>query len=319
MYPATGEHPRTARRGRPWRWVALVASILVVLGVGGLFVARAVSTPSVARGTVALPNLPWPGEGQAAAEVEGVGTLGSSGEQTPVPIASVTKVMTAYVVLHDHPLTGEQHGPGITVDAQAQDEAESSASTGESTVRVLAGQQFSERELLEAMLIPSGNNIARLFARWDAGSEDAFVRKMNAMAASLGMSQTTYTGSSGVEDSTVSTATDQLILARVAMNSDVLASIVNIRSIRIPGISGVIDNTNTLLGRDGVIGLKTGSTSAAGGALMWAARTDGSRLVVGVVLYQQPGGSATAGLDAALATSQTLIEGIEHALPALGR
>ena len=319
MYPATGEHPRTARRGRPWRWVALVASILVVLGVGGLFVARAVSTPSVARGTVALPNLPWPGEGQAAAEVEGVGTLGSSGEQTPVPIASVTKVMTAYVVLHDHPLTGEQHGPDITVDAQAHDEAESSASTGESTVWVLAGQQFSERELLEAMLIPSGNNIARLFARWDAGSEDAFVRKMNAMAASLGMSQTTYTGSSGVEDSTVSTATDQLILARVAMNSDVLASIVNIRSIRIPGISGVIDNTNTLLGRDGVIGLKTGSTSAAGGALMWAARTDGSRLVVGVVLYQQPGGSATAGLDAALATSQTLIEGIEHALPALGR
>jgi D-alanyl-D-alanine carboxypeptidase (penicillin-binding protein 5/6) len=286
---------------------------MVVVGVGGLFVARAVSSPSVTPGTVAMPDLPWPSQGQAAAEVEGLGSLGSSGTQTPVPIASVTKVMTAYVVLHDHPLSADEQGPTITVDVQAQDEAESAASTEESTVQVVAGQRLTERQLLELMLIPSGNNIARLLARWDAGSEDAFVPKMNATAASLGMRQTTYTGASGVEDSTTSTASDQLILARAALGNDAIASIVNLRGIRIHGVPGTIINTNTLLGQDGVIGLKTGSTSAAGGALMWAARTN-DHVIVGVVLYQQPGGSPNAGLAAALDASRKLIVGIENAL-----
>ncbi|HJP75817.1 MAG TPA: D-alanyl-D-alanine carboxypeptidase [Pseudonocardiaceae bacterium] len=297
----------------------LIAVVVVALGVGGLFVARAMSAPSVVRGTVQLPNLPWPGEGQAAAEVEGLGTLGTSGTQTPVPIASVTKVMTAYVVLRDHPLTNDD-GPSIQVDVQAQDEAQQAKSTEESTVPVVAGQRFTERQLLAAMLIPSGNNIARLLARWDAGSQDAFVRKMNQMAASLGMWQTTYTGASGVEASTMSTATDQLILARAAMTDDAIRTIVSERSTRIPGIPGNITNTNTLLGQDGIVGLKTGSTSEAGGALMWAAYANsakGPKLVLGVVLYQQPGGSPNAGLAAALAASQKLVEGIESALPAM--
>jgi D-alanyl-D-alanine carboxypeptidase (penicillin-binding protein 5/6) len=299
--------------------VLLIAVVVVALGVGGLFVARAVSAPSIVQGAVPLRNLPWPAEGQAAAEVEGLGSLGTSGAQAPVPIASVTKVMTAYVVLHDHPLTNDD-GPSIAVDVQAQDEAQQAKSTEESTVPVVAGARFTERQLLEAMLIPSGNNIARLLARWDAGSQDAFVRKMNQMAAGLGMWQTTYTGASGVEDSTMSTATDQLILARAAMTDEAIASIVNVRSTRIPGIPGNITNTNTLLGRDGVVGLKTGSTSAAGGALMWAAYANsakGPRLVLGVVLYQQPGGTPNAGLAAALAASQKLVEGIESALPTM--
>lgn len=322
-YPTPFE-PQAAPRRRPRRWVLPVAAVVVALGAGGVFVARGVSAPSgpsvVAHGTVSIPDLPWPAEGQAAAEVEGLGSLGSSGAQTPAPIASVTKVMTAYVVLHDHPLSGNDEGPSIEVDAQAQDEAEQAGSTGESTVRVVAGQRLSERQLLAAMLIPSGNNIARLLARWDAGSQEAFVREMNDMAASLGMRQTTYTGASGVEDSTVSTATDQLILGRAAMGNEVIASIVNVRRMRIPGIPGDITNTNTLLGRDGVVGIKTGSTSAAGGALMWAAYANGAkgpRLVIGVVLYQQPGGSPDAGLAAALDASQKLVAGIDSALPTM--
>jgi D-alanyl-D-alanine carboxypeptidase (penicillin-binding protein 5/6) len=164
------------------------------------------------------------------------------------------------------------------------------------------------------MLIPSGNNIARLLARWDAGSQQAFIPKMNAAAASLGMSQTCSTGASGVEDTTVSTAADQLLLARTAMANEVIASIVAVRSVRIPGVPGTIVNTNTLLGRDGVVGLKTGSTSAAGGALMWAARTRQDRLVIGVVLYQRPGASPSTGLDAALTASRELVRAIETVL-----
>jgi hypothetical protein len=74
----------------------------------------------------------------------------------------------------------------ITVDAAAANEA---SDPDQSTVRVDEGQTFSEHDLLEMLLIPSGNNIARLLARWDAGTERAFVTKMNDAARSLGMAE----------------------------------------------------------------------------------------------------------------------------------
>ncbi len=289
--------------------VALAATCWVV------FPPSVAGQANPARPAVDLP-LPWPAEGQASAEVQGLGTLGSRGERTPVPIASVAKVMTAYVVLKDHPLAPGDAGPGITVDQQAETE---STSAEESTAPVRAGRTISERDLLALMLIPSGNNVARLLARWDAGSQDAFVAKMNREAAALGMSSTTYTGASGVEDSTTSTAEDQLRLAREVMKDDTVRSIVATPSLKVDGVPGAVVNTNTLLGRSGVIGLKTGSSTAAGGALMWAARASSGALILGVVLHQNPGGTPSAGLQAALATSETLIAAIQRELPAATR
>jgi D-alanyl-D-alanine carboxypeptidase (penicillin-binding protein 5/6) len=289
--------------------VALAATCWVV------FPPSVAGRASPARPAVDLP-LPWPAEGQASVEVQGLGTLGSRGERTPVPIASVTKVMTAYVVLKDHPLAPGDAGPRITVDEQAETE---STSADESSAPVRAGRTLSERDLLALMLIPSGNNVARLLARWDAGSQDAFVAKMNREAATLGMNSTTYTGASGVEDSTTSTAEDQLRLAREVMKDDVVRSIVATRSLEVDGVPGPVVNTNTLLGRSGVIGLKTGSSTAAGGALMWAARASSGALILGVVLHQSPGGTPSAGLRAALATSETLIAAIQRDLPAATR
>ncbi|MEK8172166.1 hypothetical protein NKH77_31565 [Streptomyces sp. M19] len=96
-------------------------------------------------------SMPWPGQGQSAAEVVGVGSLGTFGEQKAVPIASVTKVMTAYLVLRDHPLKADEQGPKLTVDAQAGKEADSE---DESRVPVKEGQQYTERQMLEMLLIP---------------------------------------------------------------------------------------------------------------------------------------------------------------------
>ncbi|PZG57012.1 D-alanyl-D-alanine carboxypeptidase [Spongiactinospora gelatinilytica] len=253
--------------------------------------------------------LPWPSKGQAAVEVTGpVHSLSVYGEQRPVPIASVTKVMTALVILRDHPLGRKAAGPSIRVDRQAAIE---SGNRDESTVPIRAGQGFTERELLELMLIPSGNNAARLLARWDAGSERAFVRKMNATAAKLGMKNTTYTGASGYESTTVSTAVDQLKLARKAMKNPVLRDIVATARINIPGIESEIVNGNKLLEMPGVVGLKTGTSSAAGGALLWAARpTSGNRdrLILGVVLRQgDSGDSFQEKKEAAFAASRKLI------------
>lgn len=254
-------------------------------------------------------DLPWPAKGQAAVEFTGrADGLSVHGEQRPVPIASLTKVMTALVILGDHPLGGNAAGPSIRVDRQA---ALESGNRDESTVPITAGQSFTERQLLELMLIPSGNNAARLLARWDAGSERDFVRKMNATAAKLGMRHTTYTGASGYEPTTVSTAADQLKLAAQAMKNPVLRDIVATRKTTVPGVPGTIVNGNKLLGLRGVVGLKTGTSTPAGGALLWAARPaagDRDRLILGVVLRQGgPGDTLEEKRQAAFAASRRLI------------
>ncbi|WP_103349260.1 D-alanyl-D-alanine carboxypeptidase family protein [Amycolatopsis sp. CA-128772] len=295
--------------------LATAAAVALAAACWVVFPPETAGRAIAARPVVDLP-LPWPEAGQASAEVQNLGSLGRHGEQEPVPIASVTKVMTAHVVLKDHPLRPGEAGPEITVDEQAEAEA---GSAEESSAPVRAGRRIGERDLLALMLVPSGNNVARLLARWDAGSQEAFVAKMNREAAALGMTSTTYTGASGVEDSTTSTATDQLRLARVVMQDPVIREIVATADLRVDGVPGPIANTNTLLGRDGVIGLKTGSSTAAGGALMWAARARDGALILGVVLHQNPGGTPAAGLRAALENSGKLIAAIQRELPAATR
>ncbi|GII26997.1 D-alanyl-D-alanine carboxypeptidase family protein [Planotetraspora mira] len=302
-----GRRLRTAMRTTA-RVLAVAALAVAVSGCVG-------QGSSEVEGAVVAMSLPWPAEGQSSVEVEGLGSLGRQGEREPVPIASVTKVMTAYVILKNHPLRGTQSGPVIKVDEAA---AEESLSLEESSAPVREGLELTERQLLELMLIPSGNNIARLLARWDAGSQEAFVAKMNRAAVSLGMTHTTYTGASGIEPTTTSTAVDQLKLARQVMKDQVFRSIVAKPSITVPGVPGTIINTNTLLGTSGVIGLKTGSSTPAGGALMWAAETEAggrTRLILGVVLHQRANTTPAEGLQAALDNSRKLVVAIQQALP----
>ncbi|WP_432047305.1 D-alanyl-D-alanine carboxypeptidase family protein [Streptomyces asiaticus] len=304
--PPKPETPlRTAVR-RVKIWTPLAVLLVIILGV--VQALRPLPDPSLELtsdasyrfGGEAL-SMPWPDQGQSAAEVEGVGSLGTSGEQKPVPIASVTKVMTAYVVLKDHPLKGDAEGPKIKIDAQAAEEAKSA---DESRAEVKEGQSFTQHQLLQLLLINSSNNIARLLARWDAGSLDAFVKKMNDAADSLGMKHTTYTDPSGLKESTKSTAADQLKLAKAAMQSDAFRAVVATPNTDIPGLDDRIYNNNNLLVKPGVIGIKTGSSTPAGGALMWGAvRTiDGKKQrILGVVLEQR----ATTTLDASLQLAQT--------------
>lgn len=252
--------------------------------------------------------LPWPSDGETALWAEDVGSLGTCGDQRPVPIASVAKVMTAYVILQDHPLEGEDSGPSVLVDQQAEAE---SFDRDESSAPVRAGQALSERSLLELMLVPSANNVARLLARWDASTQTAFAAKMNAAAAALGMKNTTYTDPSGFDPATRSTAADQLKLARVALTDPTLLAMTAEPFAQVPDDATVLSNTDALLGGDGVVGGKTGSSTPAGGALMWAAHrtvNGRDRLVLGVVLHQSAGTTPDQGLTSALIVSRRLVE-----------
>ncbi|MGW4647079.1 D-alanyl-D-alanine carboxypeptidase [Kitasatospora sp. NPDC004289] len=257
-------------------------------------------------------TVPWPAKGQAAAEVVGVGSLGSSGPETPAPIASVTKVMNAHLILKAHPLKKGEPGPVITVDKQA---AAESANTDESRAQLTEGQKLTEYEALELLMLPSANNVARLLARWDSGSEAAFVEKMNAEAKALGMTNTTYADPAGYDNNTKSTAKDQLKLAREVMDDDVFRQVVATPDMTFNNQR--IYNTNGLLSaRNGVIGVKTGSSTPAGSCLMWAATKDiggTKRLILGVTLGQ-PATATDNLLKAAQTASQKIITSAQNGL-----
>src|SRR5437763_772100 len=217
------------------------------------------------RGTLgeALSSTVWPSLGQAAVQV-GQSQVQAGPNQHAAAIASVAKVMTAYLVLRDHPLRLGQDGPTIALtDADVAD-TDRRRRQHESVVSIAAGEQLTERQALQALLLPSANNIAAVLARWDAGSEDRFVARMNATARSLGMTHTRYTDPSGYDDATVSTAADQMRIVDPAMRLPVFASIVAASSATLP-VAGTVHNTNTLLGYDGFVGVKTGPDDSGGG------------------------------------------------------
>ncbi|WP_222316197.1 serine hydrolase [Streptomyces cavourensis] len=318
--PPPPETPvRTAVR-RVKIWTPLVLLLLIIFAI--VQVMRPLPEPALkltAKPTYAFEGgdtkLSWPGQGQSAVMVDGVGSLGSEGAQKSAPIASVAKVMTAYVILKEHPLKGDEQGETITADQKAEDE---SKNADESVAPLKNGQKLSQRQMLQLLMIPSGNNAARLLARWDAGSEDAFVDKMNDAAKDLGMTDSTYTDPSGLDKATVSTATDQLKLAQAVMKNDVFRTIVDMPEVEIEGIDGKIYNNNTLLLQPGVSGIKTGSSTPAGGNLLWSANTkvDGKLLwIYGAVMGQQAGtGRVYDSLSLSLTNSLKLIKDAQQAV-----
>ncbi|ATL28507.1 D-alanyl-D-alanine carboxypeptidase [Streptomyces formicae] len=319
--PPPPETPvRTAVR-RVKIWTPLVLLLVVVFAV--VQAVRPLPTPTLeltARETVSFeggkPSVPWPGEGQAAMDVNGIGTFGTSGEQKPVPIASIAKVMTVYLILRDHPLKKGEDGPKIPVDAAAQKHYETGKPANESVVKVTEGQKLSEYEALQAVMLPSANNVAKLLARWDtkSNSEDEFVAKMNKTAKELGMKNTHYTDPSGLDKTTVSTAEDLVKLGRAAMENPVFNEIsrqpsyTDLNGDKQKNFFGLIPTV--------AIGIKTGTTTAAGGNILFAAEKviDGKRqTIIGATLGQY-GDNGVANIDEVTRVTKELIEAGQGAL-----
>lgn len=248
----------------------------------------------------AAPALPWPTTGEAEVAVMGIGTVGSSGGEQPEPIGSLAKIMTALVVLKAHPLGPGASGPTLTITSQDVATYQADLAGGQSVVAVAAGEQLSELQLLEGLLLPSGNNIATLLASWDAGTQGSFVAAMNQEAARLGLGHTRYADASGLSPATVSDAQDQTRLAEVAMANSTFAGIVALPQVTLP-VAGVAYNVNGLVTHDGITGVKTGSTPQAGGCYVFAAQrvvAGHSVTVIGSVLGQGGVSVLTSALDA---------------------
>jgi D-alanyl-D-alanine carboxypeptidase (penicillin-binding protein 5/6) len=300
--------------------------LLIAAGVvAGIQWTRPVPAPTFApvvlRSVVlpgSTPHLPWPSVGSAAVAVEGLGLLGSYGQSSPQAIASIAKVMTADIILTDHPLSLGNSGPSITFSAADEATYRTDLSQSQSVIKVVAGESLTEFQALQALLIPSANNIAIRLAAWDSSSVSAFVAKMNATATRLGLKSTFFTDPSGLEASTASTPTDLIRLGEAAMANPVFASIVDMPQVTLP-YNGTVYNFDYDLGRDGIVGIKTGSDAVAGGCFLFESidHVAGRRVqLVGVVLGQQTSSPITAALNEAKALVTAAL-GTLHELPAV--
>jgi serine-type D-Ala-D-Ala carboxypeptidase (penicillin-binding protein 5/6) len=307
----TTTRPIRIRRNR-------VAGVLVVIAAIAASLAYQLVSSSLSRTPpagdlapaehgVPVPGTVWPEYGQAAVRI-GQSQIQAGPNQHAAPIASVAKVMTAYLVLRGHPLGVHDDGPTISLtDADVAD-TDRRGRQRESVVPIVAGEELTERQALQALLLPSANNIAAVLARWDSGSAARFVEHMNVTARSLGMTRTRYTDPSGYDDATVSTAADQLRIVERAMGLPMFANIVATASATLP-VAGTVHNTNTLLGHNGFVGVKTGSDNAAGGcftfrAIRWI---DGKRTTITGVVLGQPGYDQ---IDAGLAAADAMVDRI---------
>jgi serine-type D-Ala-D-Ala carboxypeptidase (penicillin-binding protein 5/6) len=304
---------------RVGRRVLVIGILVLVLGLAGLQWFRPIPSPQFqsalstsVRLAGSLPGLRWPPAGEAALSVEGAGSLGSAGGDTPVPIAGIAKVMTAYVVLQDHPLAVGDPGPEIPVTAATLAAAQSEKATQQSVVPVTAGESFTELQALEGLLVAQGNDIATLLTMWDVSSTAAFVAKMNAAARALGLHSTTFTDPSGLDPATVSTPADMIRLGEAAMALPVFRQIVAMPQVTLP-LAGIVYNFNYDLGHEGNIGIKTGSDSAAGGCVLFAAQQNagGASLTLVGAVFGQPG---TSPLTSALYDADLLVRAAQGAI-----
>jgi D-alanyl-D-alanine carboxypeptidase (penicillin-binding protein 5/6) len=290
----------------PFR-ILLVAGLVAVVAVAAVGTMRLLAATPALTAT-ATATTPWepaagtpltvaaPPQGSLAVDAL-VGTaarhLAAADAATVRPIASVAKTMTALVLLEIHPLQPGAAGPVITMTQVDVDDYLRIAAQSGSFVPVRVGEQFSERDLLLGLMLPSANNLALSAARWVDGSVAGFVTRLNTRAAALGMSRTHFADPDGLAAATTSTASDLLHLGEAAVANPTLVDVVSQATATLPDGTVVANLDRLLVLEPGWIGIKTGWTPQASGCLLFAARREPAPgipalTVVGAALGQPP-------------------------------
>lgn len=254
-------------------------------------------------------HLAWPSVGSAALDIPSLGVLVSH-DDAVVPIASLTKMMTAYVALQRMPLAIGESGPCHVVTSEDVATYDEMLALDESSVAVVPGEQLCEVDLLEGLLVHSAGNYAVMLANMVAGSTSDFVTLMNETAARLGLAGTSYADVTGYSPQSVSTALDQARLAALLMRSALVRSIVIQPSVTLPVVGSVASFTPDV-GVDNVIGVKSGRTAQAGGCDVMAMtfrQGSVSRVLYAVVLGQQGGDLLGPAGEAALTLADSAVQ-----------
>lgn len=246
------------------------------------------------------PAISFPAYGASGIGAVGYdGVLESSGVATALPIASISKVITTLVVLGTKPLSGvTDPGPTLTFSEVDEGFYAKQVTVDGVVAEVHAGQQMSERNVMDLMLMASANNYAESLATWAFGTEDAYATAANTWLQSHGFTQTVVHDATGIDPGNTSTVGNLIDIGKLAVADPVIAQIVSTTTLDIPGI-GVVENRNALVGVDGIDGIKTGTLDEAGSCLLFSAHERvGSEVItlVGVVL----GGPDHPTVDAAV-------------------
>ena len=233
-------------------------------------------------------KLAWPAVGQAAIGSVEDGLLARSSDKEKVrPTASMAKVITALAIMAKQPFKPGQEGQTYTITKNDITRLNAYISEGGSVLPLLIGMKLTQYQAMQRMLIASDNNIADILVERIFGSKETYVSYAQDMLKRMGLSRTVVADASGFSPATVSTPTELVTIGIAALKNPVIAKIVAQRQAQLP-VVGIIRNTNQLLGINGTIGIKTGTTDEAGSCLLFAAAytpKDGQKgTIVGVIM-----------------------------------
>ena len=294
-----------------------VLALLVAVAVWNVLrpvAAVAVSQQALVAKPAVATNLAWPAGAEAAVEARGVTPLLTGGPQKPLPTASIAKVITALTVLQKYPLqSATDRGPIITYTQADLDLYHAYVAKDGSVVGVAPGEQMTEYQALQALLLPSANNIADSLAIWAFGSLDAYKPAALHYLKGLGINDTPLgADASGLDPGSTSTPSDMVRIGEQALGNASLAPIMAQKSAQLPTgettHGDTVYNVNRLIGQDGIIGIKTGNSDDVGGNLLFAATTDVAKgrtvTIIGVVM-------GLGSLNAAFNATEPLIDSVK--------
>ena len=288
-----GIDPRVRRARRRRGWIITTVVFALLFGGSGAYVGWALNAPLAAPDAVvssapvvpapAAAALAFPSQGAAAISVSGgdaylgptaSGVWATSGTGEPRSMASITKLITAMVILDAKPLAdASDPGPTITFDKADSDLYDKYYVMGATIARMPTGSTMSLRDALATMLIPSASNYAEAVSTWAFGSQGAFVDAARRWLAAHGLTGTTVVEPTGISSRNTSTPVDLLAIGKLALAHPTIASIAATPSLSLPGPGGM-SNTNTLLGVNGITGLKTGNLGEDSYNLLYSATLD---------------------------------------------
>lgn len=225
-----------------------------------------VAAPATTAAQLAWPNSTASGIGAVGFD----GVLAATGSTEQLPMASITKVITALAVMERHPITLEDHGPTIEYTAKDVAYFAQYRARGATVEPMQAGMRLTQYQAMQAMLLPSASNYTVSLVDWAFSSNAEFVVAANDWIARHGLTRTVVVEPTGLSPDNLSTVGDLIELGRIVLAEPVLAEIVSTAQVDLPG-AGLIENSNDILGMRGIDGIKTGTLPEAGACLLFSA------------------------------------------------
>lgn len=277
--------------GKPKKRVSRGYYLLLLMSVIGLMLFqyfRPLPPPVVSYNLPDIPapkpvDLAWPATGQASISAQGYSFTSTNAKPTQISTASIAKVITVLCVLQKHPLKIGQQGPVITMSDADVTRLDAEINRNGTHLDIVKGEKITQYQAMEAIMLPSANNIADTLAVWSFGSLEQYRAYAQDFVRKNGMTHTVIgADASGYDVDTKSTTQDLAILAKLALANPVLMKIAGEQSATFE-TAGTVYNHNRLVGDNVMIGIKTGLNDGNSGGFLYAARR-GNTTLTGAIL-----------------------------------